>query len=305
VARGWCPTPLRKRLFNIILSTIVIVKTNNEITHSPHACLASQCVRAMPPEDGGPFVLAWLVFALALANLVLRVLFVALAPPKPRPIHGPPLKTLIVLGSGGHTAEMFALLRWLPPTRYAPRTYVIADTDTTSMAKVTAHEAEIAQRYARTDEYGRGDNGQIRVDTMTSDVSSLETRLPTHFVKTHPRSREVGQSYASSIFTTLNATAHAVLFFVTATFFTSEKPDVVLVNGPGTCLPICAAAFASRVLFFRKGPVIVYVESVCRVTSLSLTGKILYHSRMADVVFVQWPELVAKYHRAMYAGRVV
>ena len=241
-------------MFNIILSTIVIVKTNNEITHSPHACLASQCVRAMPPEDGGPFVLAWLVFALALANLVLRVLFVALAPPKPRPIHGPPLKTLIVLGSGGHTAEMFALLRWLPPTRYAPRTYVIADTDTTSMAKVTAHEAEIAQRYART---------------------------------------------------TLNATAHAVLFFVTATFFTSEKPDVVLVNGPGTCLPICAAAFASRVLFFRKGPVIVYVESVCRVTSLSLTGKILYHSRMADVVFVQWPELVAKYHRAMYAGRVV
>jgi beta-1,4-N-acetylglucosaminyltransferase len=38
---------------------------------------------------------------------------------------------------------------------------------------------------------------------------------------------------------------------------------------------------------------------------MSLTGKILYHSRIADRVFVQWEGLRARYPRATYAGRVM
>jgi beta-1,4-N-acetylglucosaminyltransferase len=49
---------------------------------------------------------------------------------------------------------------------------------------------------------------------------------------------------------------------------------------------------------------IVYVESIARTASLSLSGRILYASRIADVVFVQWPGLVEKYPRARYSGRV-
>lgn len=49
---------------------------------------------------------------------------------------------------------------------------------------------------------------------------------------------------------------------------------------------------------------IVYVESIARVRKLSLSGHILYHGRVADLVFVQWPELQARYPRSVHAGRL-
>jgi beta-1,4-N-acetylglucosaminyltransferase len=48
----------------------------------------------------------------------------------------------------------------------------------------------------------------------------------------------------------------------------------------------------------------VYVESIARVRKLSLSGRILYLSRMADVLFVQWPALQALLPRSVYAGRL-
>ena len=239
----------------------------------------------MPPAVGGDaLALVWLALALVVANLALRVVVVALTPPPRRPADGPPLRTLVVLGSGGHTAEMFALLRALPPSRYAPRSYVLADTDTTSAAKVDAHEAAIGARLAQDE---------------TVDDAALEL-LSDHALVRVPRSREVGQSFVTSAFTTARATIHAV------GLVWREAPDVVVTNGPGTCLPICLAAFASRVLGRRaNASAVVYVESVCRVRRLSLTGEILYRLRIADALFVQWEGLLAKYPRAKYAGRVM
>ena len=49
---------------------------------------------------------------------------------------------------------------------------------------------------------------------------------------------------------------------------------------------------------------VIYVESIARVAKLSLSGWILYNSHLTDAVFVQWPELQAKYPRSIYAGRV-
>jgi beta-1,4-N-acetylglucosaminyltransferase len=46
------------------------------------------------------------------------------------------------------------------------------------------------------------------------------------------------------------------------------------------------------------------VESIARVKKLSLSGKILYLSRMADLLFVQWPELQELHPRSVYAGRL-
>ena len=239
----------------------------------------------MPPAvDGDALALVCLALALVVANLALRVVVVALTPPPRRPADGPPLRTLVVLGSGGHTAEMFALLRALPPSRYAPRVYVLADTDTTSAVKVDAHEATIGARLA--------------VDE-TVDDAELEL-LTGHALVRIPRSREVGQRYVTSAFTTARAAMHAM------GLVWREAPDVVLSNGPGTCVPICLAAFASRVLGRRaNASAVVYVESVCRVRRLSLTGEILYRLRIADALFVQWEGLLAKYPRAKYAGRVM
>lgn len=77
-----------------------------------------------------------------------------------------------------------------------------------------------------------------------------------------------------------------------------------------TCLPACLPTWlpaclrpACRVLCCFDCRVI-YVESIARVRKLSLSGTILYHTRMADTFFVQWPELQARFPRSSYAGRL-
>lgn len=159
------------------------------------------------------------------------------------------IATLVVLGSGGHTAEMMQLTRKLSLGRYKI-TYVLARSDKTSIGKVEA---------------------------------VLGRALSSHEVVQIPRSREVGQSWATSILTTAYAGVSAFLLVV------QTQPSLVLANGPGTCLPICIAAFALRAAGILDSR-IVFCESFCRVQSLSLTGRLLYP--MVDRFVVQWPQLV-------------
>lgn len=67
-----------------------------------------------------------------------------------------------------------------------------------------------------------------------------------------------------------------------------KRPQLIMCNGPGTCLPICLAAFCFRLVFFMDVR-IVFCESFCRVKTLSLTGRLLYP--IADRFVVQWPQL--------------
>lgn len=115
-------------------------------------------------------------------------------------------------------------------------------------------------------------------------------------VEVVPRTREVGQSWVTSAFTTLHAlvVSFVVLF--------RHRPALILANGPGTCVPICAGAVMLRVLGVVPSRV-VFVESLCRVRSLSLSGRILYP--ISDHFFVQWPQLTINYPRAHYNGRLV
>ncbi|KAM6455078.1 UDP-N-acetylglucosamine transferase subunit ALG14 isoform 2-T2 [Liasis olivaceus] len=78
--------------------------------------------------------------------------------------------------------------------------------------------------------------------------------------------------------------------------------SLVLCNGPGTCVPICISAFLLKILGLKK-VTIVYVESICRVENLSLSGQILY--RFSDYFIVQWPALKEKYPKSLYLGRIV
>lgn len=76
----------------------------------------------------------------------------------------------------------------------------------------------------------------------------------------------------------------------------------VLCNGPGTCIPLCVAALLLGILGMKK-VLIVYVESICRVHTLSLTGKLLY--MVSDYFFVQWSSLRDKYPKSIFLGRIV
>ncbi|KAI9199059.1 hypothetical protein LWI28_026639 [Acer negundo] len=109
------------------------------------------------------------------------------------------------------------------------------------------------------------------------------------------RSREVGQSYVTSVWTTLLATAHALWLMIRI------RPQVVICNGPGTCIPLCMIAFLFKIMGIRWSSIF-YVESIARVRRLSLSGLLLYKLHMADQFFVQWPQLQGKYPRAHYVG---
>jgi beta-1,4-N-acetylglucosaminyltransferase len=171
--------------------------------------------------------------------------------------------TLVVLGSGGHTGEMCVLLKALDVS-YAPLAFVAASSDATSVASATA--------------------------SQVVPPGSIIHRIP--------RSREVGQTYISSVFSSARSAVAAL------SLVARLRPRLVLCNGPGTCLPVCAAAWLLACLGVCNTRVC-FVESVCRVKTLSLTGRLLYHSRFADKVLVQWPQLLEKYPRATYVGMLM
>lgn len=111
-----------------------------------------------------------------------------------------------------------------------------------------------------------------------------------------PRAREVGQSWATTPLTTAWAAAVSVATVLRL------RPRLVVANGPGTCLPVCLAAALFSFLGVSPACKVVFVESFCRVRTLSLTGRALYP--FASRFVVQWPGLVERYPRATYLGRI-
>ena len=75
-----------------------------------------------------------------------------------------------------------------------------------------------------------------------------------------------------------------------------RKPDVVLSTGAGVAVPFLRAGR-------KRGCFTIYVESITRLSELSLSGRMLY--RTVDRFFVQWPELAQRFERAEYAGRIL
>ncbi|XP_029934649.1 UDP-N-acetylglucosamine transferase subunit ALG14 [Myripristis murdjan] len=198
---------------------------------------------------------------------IIRLFIIVTTGSKCRPGAKGPVTVLAVAGSGGHTTEILRLMESLSPS-YRPRHYVIADTDKMSEEKICTFET-------------------------SKEHTDSDSQFTIHRI---PRSREVHQSWSSSTVSTLNAIRYSVpLVF-------SLRPDMVLCNGPGTCVPLCVAGLLLGILGVKK-VLIVYVESICRVETLSLTGKILYP--ISDYFFVQWSALRDKYPKSIFLGRIV
>lgn len=77
---------------------------------------------------------------------------------------------------------------------------------------------------------------------------------------------------------------------------------MLLCNGPGTCIPICFVT-ALFDLIRLQDTRIVFIESVCRVKKLSLTGYLLYYMHITDLFFVHWDDLAKKYPRSKLISR--
>jgi len=213
----------------------------------------------------------WLLFLFFVLLMVVRAIYLICSIHKgPRKtvakrIH--PLRTGIVIGSGGHTTEILKMIQNLNSVNYSPRIYIMASTDTSSEVKI--HQIE-----------------ETRLSRNGPDCYEI--------VKI-PRSRSVGQSYITSVFTTLFSSLASLPVML------RKRPELIICNGPGTCIPICVVGFMMRILCVTDTR-IVFVESICRVKTLSLSGKILL--LFADVILVQWPKLQEHYRRTTYIGRL-
>ena len=75
-----------------------------------------------------------------------------------------------------------------------------------------------------------------------------------------------------------------------------DRPDAILSTGAGLAVPFF---LVGKLLRIR----LVYVESVTRIETISLSGRLVY--RLADSFFVQWPQAAERLRRAEYAGSVL
>ena len=157
-------------------------------------------------------------------------------------------KTLmIVFGSGGHTTEMLLMLESLNVQNYRHVYLIIARSDTWSLTKITEHFKT---------------KMKFPVD-LTNPDSKNKISIWRVF-----RAREVKQSYITSVFTTLIALVQSFCIVVYC------KADLIVSNGPGTALPLVLSNWIVSKTFGWRSQTL-FIESFCRVTSLSLTGKLL------------------------------
>lgn len=74
-----------------------------------------------------------------------------------------------------------------------------------------------------------------------------------------------------------------------------EKPDIIISTGVLAVVPLC-------ILGKLTGRKLIYIESFAKVTSPTLTGRILY--RFADQFYVQWEPMLKVYPKAIYLGGI-
>ena len=77
--------------------------------------------------------------------------------------------------------------------------------------------------------------------------------------------------------------------------YIKEKPDAIICTGVLAMIPMCLMCK----LFGKK---LIYIESFAKVTSPTLSGKLLY--KFADQFYVQWESMKEIYPDAIYLGGI-
>ena len=216
---------------------------------------------------------------------------------------------------------MIQLIQQLDTTVYAPIIYIVGESDVTSIPRLQRYISSLKNEgeMNNSSQYRLCWEGRypqdINDDKNTTTTTDDPTILSQAHVYTLPRAREVHQSYLSSIFTTLYSTYKTLQLLYTI------RPNLIMTNGPGTCVPLVYCAFVLRLWFslmnddttkhsttprsnnsdnnkrsnhhhlllYRT----IFIESICRVKTLSLSGKLVYP--IVDSFMVHWPNLMERY----------
>ncbi|KIW18588.1 hypothetical protein PV08_02876 [Exophiala spinifera] len=263
--------------------------------------------------------------ALILGNIIFFRLVSILSRPapssRPQPSASNPTHILIVLGSGGHTAEMLNILSQAHCLQldFTYRTYVVSSGDAFSSLK--AHEFE---------------KSLLADLSNTPGIAVPEETLTNYDVVTVHRARRVHQSILTTPWTSLKCLLDCidVLNGTHRDLQTSTKqrgyPDLIMTNGPGTGVIVVLASII--LLFFgRSGPRqgksggaapgggtglrsdpfaqcgqmrTIFIESFARVKTLSLSGRLL--KPLVHRFIVQWPDLAKSQNtKVEYIGSLV
>lgn len=229
-------------------------------------------------------LLSFTALLILFTTAFLRLLFILPAfnhqPPKPRKRNDPshPIHLLVVLGSGGHTAEMLSMLSnpHFSSETYTHRSYVISEGDAFSAGKALEFEEGLMARQEQPSTRKEGERVGCSVHTV-------------------PRARQIHQSLFTTPLTSLRCLVASISLLRS---HHRGKPDLILTNGPATALIIIIASLMLEYFSFLgrwdngSGRTrSIYVESWARVRRPSLSCWIIVKLGLCNQVLVQWPQL--------------
>lgn len=223
-----------------------------------------------------PILILPIALAILLSLLIpLRLLSIlpAYSPPPRRRQRGSPTHLLILLGSGGHTAEILSLLSNLDPTSYTHRSWVVSDGDAFSARKAIEFEKGLLAAAAAAATTQRGSKIPINDRQFDSQEDAVKkqkkrtntSKVPPHFsgtytIRTIPRARRVHQSLSTTPLSSFRCLIACVkLLYI-------SPPDLILTNGPGSAVILLLAALLIRVF---TTPISVTFPSLPLFSSLS------------------------------------
>ncbi|EGR48009.1 uncharacterized protein TRIREDRAFT_63328 [Trichoderma reesei QM6a] len=206
--------------------------------------------------------------------------------------------TLFVLGSGGHTKEMLMMMDdGTLPFANTHRRYLISRGDTMSEHHLADYEARLQTLCAQT----RGG---------TSSSSSSSCSPGTHDKRTVTRARRVHQPLWSTPLTALLSIVDIFPALLTPPDNDVGRalryPGRVFSNGPATGFFVALAVHLLKMGYVIPESCckVIYIESWARISTLSLTGKLLLYTGIADVFVTQHQEVAARYG-VQNAGEIV
>jgi beta-1,4-N-acetylglucosaminyltransferase len=194
---------------------------------------------------------------------------------------------LYVLGSGGHTAEMFELLRVsVKPAFNAHRRYLFTTGDSNSLKAIAKFEKQIADSYPRNlggtwDAYQVHRARNIHQPLYTTWFTALYSALDVYAALTTTPDNRRSDEEERKLF---------------------KYPHLVVTNGPGTGVITALVIRFLKVFFLvpQDRLKVMFIETWAHVSTLSLTGRIFHWLAIADVYLVQHQPLADKYGYQMF-----
>ncbi|PQK15051.1 hypothetical protein BB8028_0005g05670 [Beauveria bassiana] len=182
---------------------------------------------------------------------------------------------LFVLGSGGHTREMLMMMDdGTCDFRRSHRRYLVTRGDAMSLHHLRAYEA-----------------------SLTALCAARQTEPGTYDVVHVTRARRVHQSLLTTPLSALRSVLDIIPALLARPEGSRRYPSLVFSNGPATGFFVAAVIYALKVVGAvpAESMRFVYVESWARISTLSLTGKLLHYTGLADFFAVQHAQVAARY----------